>query len=310
MLPTNTIETLQPVLDWLHQLALGETLEIVIVLPETESLPDWLLDQADGIRVRRVPSIYPLSLARVAGIEAATAPFVFMGETHSFPHPGMFEALLERHSAGATVVVPVFENANPIGPVSWAGFLNGYAEWTEGVSAHELRYAPIFNASYLRSFLIGLGDDLEHSLTPGGDMMAKLRAAGGSVWIEPKARIEHWNIARLRDWLPQRLAAGRVIGSLRSRHWPHARRLAFAIGAPLIPVVLFARIRKGVMRAIYMNGVPLRVLPTLALGMMVQAIGELIGYAAGASARGYRRYDEYEVHQLSFSNWRRFPAKG
>ena len=130
------------------------------------------------------------------------------------------------------------------------------------------------------------------------------------MWIEPEARIEHWNIARMRDWLPQRLAAGRVIGSLRSRHWPLTRRLAFALGAPLIPLVLFARIRRGVMRAMRRSDVPVSVLPTLALGMMVQAAGEMIGYVAGTSEKGSRLYDEYEVHQLSFGNWSAAAGRG
>ena len=310
VLPTDTIETIKPVLGWLHHLALGERLEIVLVVPESEGPASGQLDQADRIHVQLVPSVYPLSSARVAGIRAATAPYVFMGETHSFPDPGMFEALLERHSAGATVAIPVFANANPQGLVSWAGFLNGYAEWTDGVPAQALSYAPLYNASYLRSFLIGLGDDLEHSLTPGGDMMAKLRAAGCTAWIEPKARIAHWNIARIGDWLPQRFVAGRVIASLRSQKWPVFRRLAFAIGAPLIPLVLFARVRSGIMRTIRRNDVSLAVIPALALGMIVQAAGEMIGYIAGASPKGSRIYDEYEVRQLSFTSWSSSSRKG
>ena len=88
---------------------------------------------------------------------------------------------------------------------------------------------PLFNVSYDRSFLVGLGADLEHTLTAGGDMMARLRGAGCIVWMEPRATIEHWNIELMRNWLPQRLAAGRVIASLRSGRWPIHRRLAFAL---------------------------------------------------------------------------------
>ena len=37
--------------------------------------------------------------------------------------------------------------------------------------------------------------------------------------------------------------------------------------------------------------------------MMVQAAGEMAGYAAGVSAKASRRYDEYEVRQLSYTDW-------
>ena len=79
--------------------------------------------------------------------------------------------------------------------------------------------------------------------------------------------------------------------------------MAFAFGAPLIPLVLLARIRRGILRAIRKNDLSLTVVPTIALGMMVQATGEMVGYAAGASAKGSRIYDEYEVNQLSFTSW-------
>ena len=66
---------------------------------------------------------------------------------------------------------------------------------------------------------------------------------------------------------------------------------------------MLARIRKGLARTIRQRRLPLRVLPTIALGMMVQAAGEMAGYAAGVSAKASRRYDEYEVRQLSYTDW-------
>lgn len=303
VLATDTIATITPVLECLSKLALGDRLEVLVVLPAGESATAQGIDEQLAIRIHQVPSVYPLSGARAAGIRAATAPYVFIGETHSFPRRGMFEALLQAHADGNAVAVPILENANPDGVVSWAGFLNGYAEWTEGARAGEISYAPLFNVSYDRAFLVGLGADLEHTLTAGGDMMARLRAAGGRVWMEPRAKIEHWNIVLMRNWLPQRLAAGRVIASLRSRHWPLHRRVAFALASPLIPLVLLARIRKGVARSVRQGRVPLPAVPTIALGMLVQAAGEMAGYAAGVSAKANRRYDEYEVRQLSYTDW-------
>lgn len=303
VLPTDTIATITPVLECLSILALGKRVEVVVVLPASESAAALDMNAQLAVRIHEVQSLYPLSAARAAGIRAATAPYVFTGETHSFPRPGMFEALLQAHAAGNAAVVPILENANPDGVVSWAGFLNGYAEWTEGARAGEIDYAPLFNVSYDRSFLVGLGAELEHTLSSGGDMMGRLRAAGCRVWLEPRARIEHWNIVHMRNWLPQRLVAGRVIASLRSRHWPIHRRVAFALASPLIPLVLLARIRKGIARSIRQKRVPLRVVPTIALGMLIQAAGEMAGYAAGVSARASRRYDEYEVRQLSYTDW-------
>ena len=297
VLPSDSAITIQPVLDHLAGLEDIGPVEVVVVLPHGDG--NRISSPLD-VRVVGIDSVYPLSEARAAGVRAATGNYVFIGETHSFPRPGMFTALRRAHARGYAVVVPVFENENPVGAVSWAGFLNGYAAWAEGQRDDELTYAPLFNASYDRGFLLKLGDELPGTLTTGEDMMSRLRAVGGRVWLESSARIGHVNIARLRDWLPQRYVAGRVIASVRSARWARHRRLAFALGSPGIPLVLFNRIRHGILRTMERHGVTPAVIPVILLGMFVQAVGEAAGYAAGSSARASRRYDEYEVKQMSY----------
>lgn len=301
VLPTETIEMITPVLDCLGKLEIATRLEIVIVLPSSEPERIMLPDGCSDARVVRVDSVYPLAEARAAGVRAATAPFVFLGETHSFPRQGMFEAIVQTHGTGWDVVVPIFENENPDGVVSWTGFLNGYASWTHGKSGIELKYAPNFNASYSRAFLIGLGADLARAMATGDDLMGRLRAAGKRVRLEPAARIGHANISSLSHWLRQRVVAGRVIAGTRSKSWSIPRRLLFALGSPLIPLVLLARNRRGIVRTIRRNRLTPAVLPLLFAGTLMQAAGEMLGYTVGTSAKASRQYDEYELRQLSFA---------
>ena len=303
VVPTDTIETVMPVVNHLQQV-IADDVEIVVVLPDGDAESARQLAVSRDVRVVAVPdSIYPLSSSRAAGVRAASAPYVFIGETHSFPRKGMFQALLDAHQRGWAVAVPAFENENPDDVVSWAGFLNGYAAWTPGRNPEELRYAPLFNVSYRRSFLIGLGDDLDHALTTGEDMMGRLHTAGLGVWYEPSGTIGHVNISRLGAWLSQRLVAGRVIAAIRSARWSLGKRIAFAIGSPLIPFVLFRRIRGGISRSIQRGDAPVSVVLLLVLGMFFQATGECLGYSLGMSERHGRRYDEFEVRQISFSSW-------
>lgn len=298
VIPTDSWETVQPVLRCLERAGAGDRIEIVIVIPENQS---GSVPVGRNVRLATVPSIYPLASARAAGVRAATAPYVFMGETHSFPRPGMFAAIIEEHERGATIVVPMFENENPDGLVSWAGFINGYAPWTAWRKGGEAGYAPLFNASYRRDFLTAWGKGLDTALLSGEDMMRKVRSANGYASFEPRARIGHVNIARLKHWLPQRIVAGRVIASIRSARWPLWRRLAYALAAPLIPLVLLARHWRGISGTIRSHAVGPAVLPVLGLGMFFQAVGEMAGYAAGQGIDAGRRYDEYEIRQLTFS---------
>lgn len=297
ILPTDTAATIRPVLDHLRAQALGHDVELVVVIPNTEA---GMLDDNE-VTIVPVKSIYPLSQARAAGVHAASSQFVFMGETHSFPRVGMFRAIAAAHEDGATIVVPALENENPGGLVSWAGFLSGYASWARGRERGEIDSAPLFNVSYSKSFLLDFGESLDRVLLIREDIRRRVAAANGTIFFEPAAAIGHVNISRARDWLSQRVVAGRTIGSVRSAHWASGRRLAYAIAFPLIPVVLLRKHWRGISRTLRGNRVSHAVLPVLAFGMFFQAWGEMLGYLLGESADAVRRYDEYEVRQLEYA---------
>ncbi|HYN80130.1 MAG TPA: hypothetical protein VES88_01400 [Gemmatimonadaceae bacterium] len=300
VLATDTWNTILPVINRLNDLTTRRQLEIVLVMPASQSKTigaERLTDFA-SVRIVDVDSSIPLGAARASGVRAATAPLVFIGETHSYPCSGMIEALTEAHEAGWGVVVPSFANANPDGAVSWAGFLAGYASWTDGKPAEELHSAPILNVSYRLTFLLNLGDRLEQALSEGEDMMAELRRAGERVRFEPAARIEHANISFLAPLLHQRFLAGRVIAGTRSARWSAFRRLGYALASPLIPAVLLVRHRDGISRAIRRERPPSGAAAVLVLCSVLQAAGEMVGYALGVPESVRKRYDDYEIRRL------------
>ena len=141
ILATDTWDTILPVIKRLNDLTARRRLEIVLVLPasQTETIGTESLTDFAVVRIVNVDPSTPLGAARAAGVRAATAPLVFIGETHSYPCSGMIEALTEAHASGWGVVVPSFANGNPDGAVSWAGFLTGYASWTDGKPAKSSR---------------------------------------------------------------------------------------------------------------------------------------------------------------------------
>ncbi|MGH7543578.1 MAG: hypothetical protein ACREK7_06515 [Gemmatimonadota bacterium] len=301
VLVTDGWTTILPVLERIEEQTIRDEIEIVLVLPfgQVEKVETADLLEFAPIRLVEVESVIPLGSARAAGVRAATAPLVFIGETHSFPHPGMAQALVSAHSAGWGVIVPAFHNANPDGAPSWAGFLAGYAAWTDGIPAGEIESAPLFNVSYRRPFLLELGNRLPHVLTEGEDMATELRAGGQRIFFEPAADIDHANISFLSSLLRQRLLAGRVIAGGRSASWPRLRRLAYALGSPLIPIVLLGRYRRGISSAIRRQRPPASTLFVLVLGSVFEAAGEMLGYARGEGSTSRARYDVLEVRRLA-----------
>ena len=97
ILPTDTWETILPVIERLKERTPKDQIELVVVLPSahsqqasTESLTHFA-----AVRIAKVDSVVPLGPARAAGVRAATAPLVFIGETHSYPRSGMMQALID-----------------------------------------------------------------------------------------------------------------------------------------------------------------------------------------------------------------------
>ncbi len=128
ILPTDVYETIRGVVRRLRQQTVRDQLEIVIVAPVGAPLG---LDESElqgfaGVRIVRVEALQPIGAARAAGVRAARAPLVFIGETHSYAHPTCAEMLIEALSGPWAAVVPGFSNANPRGSLSWSLFLMDY----------------------------------------------------------------------------------------------------------------------------------------------------------------------------------------
>ena len=100
VLATDVYETIDPVVRALRAQTAHAELEVVLVIPDPGPLKTRVatLDDFAAVRVVEIESLVPLASARAAGVRAATAPIVYVGETHVFPEPGWAEALIEAHA--------------------------------------------------------------------------------------------------------------------------------------------------------------------------------------------------------------------
>jgi hypothetical protein len=240
ILATDCYETIRPVVQHLRRQTVQEQLELVVVAPAGQSLG---LDQSElegfaGGHVVLVESLQPLGAARAAGVRVAQAPLVFIGETHTYPHPTWAEALIEAHARPWAAVAPGFGNANPSNALSWALFLLDYGEWLHGLPPRETVRVPTHNSAYKRSVLLELGSGLERALTHGDELTVLLRAGGHRSFFEPTARLDHLNVAQPTPWIQERFLGGLLLGARRAKRWSVLRRLVYFCGSPLIPVVL------------------------------------------------------------------------
>ncbi len=254
LLPTDQPKTIRGVLNRLRNQTIASELEIVVVTTSPEAFEKLRTAQHDfhSVSVIAVADLTALGEARALAVQAAGAPCVYLGETHSFACvPEWAERLVARHREGWAVVVPGFRNANPGRLLSWAGFLLDYGGWIEHQPAGEIDYWPLNNACCDRAALLRTAPDLAHALSFGDQLILALRAAGHRVYLEPDAALSHLNIARWKPFLDERWVGGHMVARSRSRDWSLSRRLAYACATPLIAVVLFSRVcgRHGVLCA-------------------------------------------------------------
>jgi len=239
------------------------------------------------------------SLARAAGIAAATAPMVVLTEDHSLPEPGWAEALVRAQGEGIAVVGPEVKNGNPDTLLSWANFLIEYGEWCAPAPGGEREHLPGHNSAYRRDLLMALGDDLAAWLDAESLLHWRFRCEGRGVRLCPEARTAHYNFSRFLPSLMLRFQAGRLFAGARRRPWRWPRRLAYAGGAPAIPWVRLRRVLRELLRP----GRPAHLLPVLtpvlALMLAVDAAGECVGYLAG-SGEAARYISDIDFHRERF----------
>jgi glycosyltransferase involved in cell wall biosynthesis len=291
-------DTIRETLRHIRAQDVRDRLEVVIVAPSADGLG---LDEAEVsdfllVRVVEVGPIRSLAWANAAGIRQARAPVVVLAEDHCYPEPGWAEALINAHRQPWAAVGPVVHNANPDSSISWADALLGYAPWLDPAPAGVIDHLPGHNSSYKRAILLDYGPDLEAMLEAESVLHWDLRAKGHQLYLEPAAKVSHVNFGRLSSWIPAQFHSGRVFAAARGRSWSPLRRLLYAGGAPFIPLVRSWRILRRA-RRVCPRHQPLKVLPALMLGLVVSALGELLGYASGAGD-AKQKLSTFEFHRV------------
>jgi hypothetical protein len=128
-------------------------------------------------------------------------------------------------------------------------------------------------------------------------VMWDLRRKGKRLLLEPAAFTAHMNFGRWRSWLAVMFFNGRAFADTRSSQWPLPKRLGFVVASPLIPFVRLVR-TVGHARRVERGPVFLAmVIPTIAVGLTFDALGQMAGYAAGAGD-AHDKMAAYEWHRM------------
>jgi len=301
VLATDAYDTIRPVLSALRRQTCAAEIEPIIVLLGRGATAVRSEDLSPFPRAKVVRSVDHLPEARAAGIRAASAPIVFVGETHTYPQRGWAEALLTAFNGPWAAVVPAIDNANPTGAASWASYLFDYGTWGPNRQSGEISDPLIYNTAYRREVLLSIGEGLAAALDPSGETLWPLLwSRGHRAALASDARILHLNVGTFRTLIHEKFCVGVVLGTHRSARWSPLRRLLYFVGSPLIPLVLFGRVLRrarywpsGALRASAIGGV--------LIAAIAKAAGEATAYAGVRVPAAAATLHDMEIRKVQYA---------
>ena len=299
----DTYDTIRATVEALRRQTARRHLELLIVAPAGNDLGPDATAAGDFLvlRVVELDAFGTQGAALAAGVRAARAPVVVLAEDHAFPAPDWAETLIAAHRGPWSAVGPAIVNANPESMISWAEFLFSFGAFRAPLPSGVVERLPTHNSSYKRAVLLEYGDALDAMLEAESVLLQDLRARGHRFYLAGTTTVAHLNFERPWAFIWARWYAGRLFAATRSQGWSLPRRLLYVVAAPLIPMVGLGRIARELRRP---PRPPLRVLPALLLGLVVNAAGECLGYAVGAGPTA-EKVSGFERHRVRYLRKRR-----
>ncbi len=278
---------------------IADQIELILVAPSLEAIGDREPHELDGFARVDIVAVGPVDNvdhAAAHGVQRATAPIVALVEDHAYPEPGWAAAMAAAHEGPWAAVGSTMVNANPQNPLSWTNLLIAYGPWTDtmvdkikGAEAQvkeavvEVDALPGHNISYKRDVLIEYGDALANALGRSGELPNALTKRGHRFALAMAARLAHANPSLFSSTADLRFSAGRLYGAKRAEAggWSPVQRALYTLGGPLIPFVRFRRLRQELFGDGQRREIASRVQPALLLGLVLDGLGQMAGYAAG-----------------------------
>ncbi len=270
-------------------------MEVVVADVAPEAGPIARCDHP-AVRVLHLPGEPTFAAARVAAVRAASGTIVAFLEEHARALPGWGDAVIAAHGGPWAGVGGEVRNANPGTGRSDVTSLLSYGLFHPPLAAGETDLLPGHNSTYKRAVLLEYGDRLERLLGSDLVFMRRLRLDGHRLWLEPAAAIEHLNETALGStWRGYRLY-NRCYAPLRAEEfgWSPARRLAYVVSTPAIPLYFIAHFSRFLARR-HPDLLPLflRNLGWVYLAELAAALGQAAGllFGPGDAPRRFSRYE-------------------
>ncbi len=218
---------------------------------------------------------------RAAGIKAARAAVVAMTEDHCLAGEDWVSRVLRAHEQPHAAIGGPVENAATDRIVDWAVYFCEYGRYMPPVASGPTDDLPGPNVSYKRAAIDAFRDLLDEG-TWEPFWHWRLLDRGATLANDPAVVVYHRKHFTFGGFMRERYHYARSFAASRVAGAGLVRRAAFVLASPLLPPLLVWRLLRQVLGKGRRRRELLLALPLVAAFTLSWAIGELVGYAAGA----------------------------
>lgn len=211
------------------------------------------------------------------GIDRASGDIVALTIAQMIPAPDWIATIRRLHEEH-DVVGGAIEPGRGLRLVDWAEYFCRYARDMPPFEPSGNVELAGDNAAYKRPLLESIAETYRQGFWEPVSHR-RLAADGITLWHDPSLIVRQGRSAGFGGFVRQRLLHGRRYGHQRGAHFSRARNLIGVIAAPLVPVLMTARVLRQVFGKGRYRGRSLLALPVIVAYNAVWAYAEARGHA-------------------------------
>jgi glycosyltransferase involved in cell wall biosynthesis len=265
-----------------------EQIEVIVVDSSTDGSADVVAREFPGVRlVREEERRFPGD-ARNIGVAQARADILAFTDSDCFVEPTWASRVLDAHDRLASPVIGgAVENGNPESWVGWAYYFAEFSAWIPDGATREMIEIPTTCLTLKRWVFERYGPFLGGTYCSDSAFNWTVGRNGHRPLFLPSLRVSHVNPTGLGALVRRKLFHGTCFARVRvaEEGMPTPRRFAYALLAPLLPLLLYARVARRVLASGRHRLRFVVASPLVVLALSAWSAGELRGYLWPRSRR-------------------------
>lgn len=257
--------------------------EVIVVDSGTDGTADLVEERYPSIRLVRCATRKFPGAARNIGLDSAQSDWIGFVDADCIAGPGWINGAVASRASGASIIGGCIEPANPGSYLGWAPYFIEFSRWMPGMPPRPIKDIATCNCVMSRDVIDQAGGFREQGYASDTALCWSATAAGQTVAFDPSLTAGHINITRLSTFLRKQAFHGRHFARMRLevQGWRTGRRLSYAAGSVLLPLLLWARLARRVFGTARHYRIKFTLVsPLVLLGLCLWSAGEMAGYLA------------------------------